>query len=110
MQEVLKLTLTTGKLEGYNRLTRCRERKALCFRSIDTVEALAHLNAEFYNYRRGHGLVETPFTGFNQIDVSKIGLRDRSITIRKKKYGQQISRKISEVAVTTQLPQLVIAS
>ena len=88
-ENALKEELTTGKLEGYNRLSRNRERKALCFRTIETVEALAYLNAEFFNYRRGHGIADTAFSNFEQINIENIGSNQRELTIRSKKYNQQ---------------------
>lgn len=97
IEQSLQLELTTGKLEGYNRLMRNRERKALCFRSIETVGALSHLFSEFYNHRRGHGIVETPFIGFHQIDTKRIGTQHHPITIRSERYKQQFSRNITEL-------------
>lgn len=109
MEEALQLELTTGKLEGINRLMGTRERKALCFRTTGMVEALSWLLAEYYNYRRGHGSVETPFTGFNQIDVEQIGTRNRAITVRSKKYGQSFGidvEKLMKNKMTYEIPNL----
>ena len=99
-ENALKEELTTGKLEGFNRLSRNRERKALCFRTIKTVEALAYLNAEFFNYRRGHGIPDTAFSNFNQINIEKIGSNQRELTIRTKKYNQQFTHQIKNSQIT----------
>ncbi|MHA1912601.1 MAG: hypothetical protein ACTSYA_13020 [Candidatus Kariarchaeaceae archaeon] len=49
------LPLTTAVLEGYNRIMRTRERIALCFRSLETVKAVAYIQADYHNLKLGAG-------------------------------------------------------
>lgn len=98
-EEAMNEELTTGKLEGFNRISRNRERKALCWRSERMVEAIAYLNAELYNTKRGHGITETPFMAYNQLYIPNIGNKTREITIRSRKYSQQFTHQIKNLSV-----------
>lgn len=83
---------TTAKVEGYHRTVRSRERRALCYRTVEFAQAVAQINAEFYNYKRGHGIKESPFEGFRlKKQIKAYENVNRHITIRSEKYKQQRS-------------------
>lgn len=83
---------TTAKVEGYHRTVRSRERRALCYRTVEFTQAVAQINAEFYNYKRGHGTEESPFEGFRlKKRIKGSEAMNRHITIRGERYKQQRS-------------------
>jgi len=107
---------TTAKVEGYHRTMRSRERRALCYRTVEFVETVAQINAEFYNYKRGHGVDEGPFNGFKSFKSFKIKLPNlqeepskRHITYRSEKYKQQRSHSL-ELPINDQMFTSVMQS
>lgn len=88
---------TTAKVEGYHRTLRSRERRALCYRTFSFVKTIAHINAELYNYKRGHGIRESPFNGF-KINYQNMQNKssERNITYRSEKYKQQRSYSLED--------------
>ncbi|MCY3415150.1 MAG: ISL3 family transposase, partial [Candidatus Heimdallarchaeota archaeon] len=87
---------TTGKVEGYHRPVRSRERRALCFRTHEFVRAISIINAEFYNFKRNHGIKDTPFAGFRISSQNfEEEVVERDITFRSEKYKQQRTHSIA---------------
>ena len=87
---------TTAALEGYNRIGRSRERKALCFRTMETVEALEYFHAELFNFRRGHGLANSLFNGFKLYNGMTSGVKPDVLRVRDERYRQQFSSSLSD--------------
>jgi len=98
---------TTAMLEGNNRVMRTRERKALCFRSLEQVDALYGLYTMYHNtvgtgygspYILSGASIPPPEKNiFSRFLVRKKAKKSSSgtpICIKEKKYYQNVTKEI----------------
>lgn len=99
---------TTAVVEGYHRTMRAREKKLLCFRTFEFAEVVSIINAELYNYKRGHGSIKSPFDGFKLLERNhRDEAPSRPITIRGEKYKRQRSSQIYHPSCDHTIEQVV---
>lgn len=102
------LEKTTAMLEGNNRVMRGRERKALCFRALKSVDALYGLYTMYHNtvgtgygspYVLGGASVPPPKENiFARFLVRKKAKKSKSATpirVRERKYNQNFTKEIN---------------
>ncbi|MHA1268055.1 MAG: hypothetical protein ACTSRS_22745 [Candidatus Helarchaeota archaeon] len=102
------LEKTTAMLEGNNRVMRTRERKALCFRALKSVEALYGLYTLYHNtvgtgygspYVLSGGSIppaqENIFARFLVRKKSKNRKSETPIRLREVKYNQNFTQEIN---------------
>jgi len=112
------LEKTTAMLEGNNRVMRTRERKALCFRAVKSVDALYGLYALYHNtvgtgfgspYVLSGAVVPLPSENiFSRFLVRKKAKKSESgtpIRLRERKYNQNLTE---EIHFAQALPDLVM--